>query len=181
MAEQPSNGLKETEQVEEGLKELSPGVSQFVESMGLLMEKYGLPRIGGRIMGLLLLEQRLLSLDDLAELLSVSRASVSTNVRLSETAGMVERVTRPGDRRDYYIGTKHMWLNTIVATQRDLGQMREAALKARPNLLPQEKLAQDRLDELIDFCEFFDERIEEMKKDWHNYRARRYEDGSDRG
>ena len=33
---------------------------------------------------------------------SVSKASVSTNARLLADQGVIERVTRPGDRRDYY-------------------------------------------------------------------------------
>jgi DNA-binding transcriptional regulator GbsR (MarR family) len=45
------------------------------------------------------------SLDEMAEQLQVSKASVSANARLLETIGMIERVTKPGDRRDYYAAT----------------------------------------------------------------------------
>ena len=81
---------------------MDPANQQFIEKMGLFFEADGAPRISGRILGLLLLTPGDCSLDDLAEELQVSKASVSTNARLLESWGAVERTSRPGDRRDYY-------------------------------------------------------------------------------
>lgn len=78
---------------------------RFVESMGRFLEGDGLPRIGGRLFGYMLLEDEPRSLDDLAERLQVSKTSVSTNARLLERGGLVERMSKPGDRRDYYVVT----------------------------------------------------------------------------
>ncbi|MEM9557144.1 MAG: MarR family transcriptional regulator [Acidobacteriota bacterium] len=77
-------------------------IQSFVEAMGRDFEKESMPRIAGRVFGLLLLETGPHGLQQLAERLRVSRASVSTNTRLLEERGMIERVTLPGDRRDYY-------------------------------------------------------------------------------
>lgn len=74
----------------------------IVERMGRHFEAEGVPRIGGRLYGHLLLQSDPKSLDDLAEELRVSKTSVSTNARLLESTRLVERVTIPGDRRDYY-------------------------------------------------------------------------------
>lgn len=74
----------------------------FVESMGLLWETEGLPRIAGRIFGFLLMQVEPCSLDDLAAGLGVSKASISTDARRLEQLGLIQRVSRPGDRRDYY-------------------------------------------------------------------------------
>lgn len=81
---------------------MKPADESFVEKMGLFFEDDGAPRISGRILGLLLLSPGECSLDDIAEQLQVSKASVSTNARMLENWGAVERVSRPGDRRDYY-------------------------------------------------------------------------------
>jgi DNA-binding transcriptional regulator GbsR (MarR family) len=43
-----------------------------------------------------------ISLDDLAAILGASKASASVNTRLLEEKGLIERVSRSGDRRDYY-------------------------------------------------------------------------------
>jgi DNA-binding transcriptional regulator GbsR (MarR family) len=75
---------------------------QAVERMCLRFEEDGLPRIAGRLLGTLMLSPRALSLDELSETVQASKASVSTNCRLLERLGTVERATRPGDRRDFY-------------------------------------------------------------------------------
>jgi DNA-binding MarR family transcriptional regulator len=54
------------------------------------------------MLGLLLLTPDELSIDEIAEGLRVSRASVSTNARQLEAWGLVERVSHLGDRRDFY-------------------------------------------------------------------------------
>ena len=155
---------------------ISAGVSQFIEGTGMLMEKYGMPRIGGRILGLLMLDNTPLSLDDIAGMLGVSRASVSTNVRMTEMAGIAERVSRPGDRRDYYVGTDDLWARTLQANVRDLLYWRDVARKALPNLNPDEEVARRRLRELIDFCEFFNDGLAQLMHDWREYKAQSYAD-----
>jgi DNA-binding transcriptional regulator GbsR (MarR family) len=77
-------------------------ISRFIESMGLLTEAEGFPRIAGRLFGLLLLTPGDLSLDEIADRLGVSKASVSNDARRLQQMGFVERRGRPGDRRDYY-------------------------------------------------------------------------------
>lgn len=75
---------------------------EFVELMGRHLEEEGMPRIAGRLMGALILNEDAASLDELADQLQVSKASVSSNARLLENWGIAERVTLPGDRRDFY-------------------------------------------------------------------------------
>lgn len=74
----------------------------FIERMGLAAEAEGLPRIAGRLNGLFFLHGGPFSFSELAERLQISRASVSTNVRMLRDLGIIELVTRPGDRQDYY-------------------------------------------------------------------------------
>ena len=103
---------------------LSAEAQTFVESMGVYFERYALPRIGGRLLGLLLVADRALSLDDLASTLSVSRASVSTNMRLVMAIGLTELVTRPGDRRDYYQFTDDAWERSILIDMEGIQSLR---------------------------------------------------------
>ena len=81
---------------------MHPKTRQFIERVGVLSETEGLPRIAGRIFGLLLVTPGEFSLDEMAEVLGVSKASISTDARRLELAGIVVRSSRPGDRRDYY-------------------------------------------------------------------------------
>ncbi|MGB7212131.1 MAG: MarR family transcriptional regulator [Gemmatimonadales bacterium] len=77
-------------------------IGRFTERMAVNLATDGYPRIAGRIYGLLLLSSDGLSLDDLTDQLGVSKASASTNARLLEQRGIVERYHQPSDRRDYY-------------------------------------------------------------------------------
>jgi hypothetical protein len=81
---------------------MSDASERFIEVMGRHFEEEGVPRIAGRLFGQLMVMERDASLDELAESLQVSKGSVSSNARLLEEWGVAERITRPGDRRDYY-------------------------------------------------------------------------------
>ena len=81
---------------------MTDGTLEFAEKAGLFFEDDGYPRIAGRIFGLLLMSEGPRSLNDIAARLRVSKASVSTDARLLERWDIVERVSRPGDRKVYY-------------------------------------------------------------------------------
>jgi DNA-binding transcriptional regulator GbsR (MarR family) len=94
--------LLQVEQATRTLPRMTDANDGFIEMMGRHFEEEGVPRIAGRLFGLLMLVERDSTLDELAETLKVSKGSVSSNARLLEDWGVAERVTRPGDRRDYY-------------------------------------------------------------------------------
>ncbi|MCK5448733.1 MAG: MarR family transcriptional regulator, partial [Gemmatimonadetes bacterium] len=66
----------------------NPETRQFIERMGLAVERMGLTRTFGRLFGLLMVADRPLSLDEIVERLDVSKASVSTNARACEELGL---------------------------------------------------------------------------------------------
>lgn len=74
----------------------------FVARMGQSTEQDGFTRIAGRLFGYLVLSEEPCSIFELSKALNVSKASVSTDARRLLESGVLERVTRPDDRRDYY-------------------------------------------------------------------------------
>lgn len=84
------------------VKALHPAAVEFIEQISLIAEADGLPRISGRIVGLLVIRQEPVAFDELVEQLQVSRGSVSTNTRLLESKGVIRRVSRLGERRDLF-------------------------------------------------------------------------------
>src|SRR5499427_4728949 len=74
----------------------------FIDRLGDAAEADGLSPIAGRLFALLLLAPEPQSLDELADGLGVSKASVSTDARRLLDRGIVERTRRTGDRRDFY-------------------------------------------------------------------------------
>jgi DNA-binding transcriptional regulator GbsR (MarR family) len=92
-------------------------VQQFVERMALICERDGMPRIGGRIFGYLLATGGSFSLDELADTLQASKASVSTNARMLEQLGVIRRVSMLGERRDFYRVQDDPWAQMLQVAQ----------------------------------------------------------------
>jgi DNA-binding transcriptional regulator GbsR (MarR family) len=101
---------------------------QFVEDMGLYFEKIGLTRMGGRIIGwLLICDPPRQTMGDLVEALQASKSSVSTALRMLEQYSIIIRFTRPGERRDYYRLAPDLWVWTFKARMHLVSDMRELA------------------------------------------------------
>ena len=81
---------------------MQPYIRAFVEGTSALFEEDGVAPIAGLVFARLLLSPDPMALADLAAELRVSKASVSTDTRRLEDAGILERVVRAGDRRVFY-------------------------------------------------------------------------------
>ena len=123
----------------------------FIEMMGRHFEEEGVPRIAGRLFGLLMLVERDSTLDELAETLKVSKGSVSSNARLLEDWGVAERVTRPGDRRDYYRIAPDM-SERLVSRQIERMQLFiQRVGQSRERLGPLSQSTGERFDDVVRF------------------------------
>lgn len=131
---------------------MDDGVEQFIERAGVMWEADGLPRIAGRIFGLTLLSEEALSLDQIAERLGVSKASVSTDTRLLERMGFVDRISMPGDRKDYYQSNSRSFERAIgerIRRMQDLQQLLESGRE----LAKKSPVVRERLDDHhLAFC-----------------------------
>jgi DNA-binding transcriptional regulator GbsR (MarR family) len=98
---------------------------RFIERIGRFFEAEGAPRTAGRILGLMLLTPAELTLDEIAEALQVSKASISTNARRMEMVGVLERYSHPGDRRDFYRVPQDIAARLLERQLRRIRQLRE--------------------------------------------------------
>ena len=145
----------------------------FIERMGLALESDGLPRIAGRIFGLLLVSEDARSLDDLAAELRVSKGSVSTNARLLEQRGLLERVCRPADRRDYYSVPPDLFIHTMAQRLARWQRFHEAIGVARTSLPIRSQEVRDRLEEYEQAYAFMSQVIREALTCWQASRGDR--------
>jgi DNA-binding transcriptional regulator GbsR (MarR family) len=128
-------------------------ISNFVERLGLLAQADGLPRIAGRIMALLIIHGGPFGFSELASRLKVSRASISTNTRLLENIGIIERTTAPGERQDYFSLRRKPYarmLRGYVERMRRARELVESTQAALPEDLPD---VHERLSDLDAFYE----------------------------
>lgn len=139
---------------------------QFVVQMARLAEEEGIPRIAGHLFGYLLIKGGRHSLDEMAEALDVSKASVSTNARLLERVGFAHRFTVPGDRRDYYSLIARPWEHMFGMVRRRMRRFRDT-LEHGLEVLPEENLeGRRRVGEWLGFYTFMQTEMEARIEEW---------------
>jgi DNA-binding transcriptional regulator GbsR (MarR family) len=84
--------------------------ARIVDALGRQSAFWGVGRLAGQLYAVLYLSAEPLALSDLATVLGVTKASVSTAVRGLERLGMVRRVLPPGDRRVFFEAVPDFWL-----------------------------------------------------------------------
>lgn len=152
--------------------ELSPGIVRFIERMGIYYERLGVSRIGGRILGLLMMARRPLTLDDMASLLHVSRASISTNARMNVATGTVRHVSLPGDRRDYYEFSPLAWEYRLALARPSTIELHDIAQEGLVALASTNHEGRERLIETIEFCNFLEAETDDLVARWRQHLAR---------
>src|SRR5437763_155063 len=92
---------------------------QFVDLWRTMSSLWGISPTMAQIHGLLYISGAALSMDDIMDRLGISRGNVSMNLSKLVEWGLVRRVHKRGDRRDYYESIKDVWeMFTLVAAQR---------------------------------------------------------------
>lgn len=140
---------------------------QFIENIGLHFEEYGVPRIGGRILGLLLASSRPISPEEMADLLQVSRSSVSTNLRTLVMIGLADRVSLPGERSDFYIFADDAWTKSLEMRLDSIHALREMAADGLKGVNEQQP-AYVRLAEILTWTEMVQAGFETMLQQWQS-------------
>jgi DNA-binding transcriptional regulator GbsR (MarR family) len=120
--------------------------THFIEEIGLFFEKLGMPRMAGRILGVLLIsDPPAQSITDIGQKLRASKSSISIMARLLAENGLIERVASSVPRRDFYrfkpggwILYMQQWLGLMAAlhqiTERGLGLLADKPAELRQRL-----------------------------------------------
>src|SRR5690242_19591863 len=91
----------------------------FVELWNNMGDLWGISPTMARIHGLLYITGAALSMDDIMERLGISRGNVSMNLSKLLEWGLVRRVHKRGDRKEFYESLSDVWeMFTLVANQR---------------------------------------------------------------
>ena len=92
---------------------------RFVDLWDTMSSLWGISPTMAQIHGLLYITGAALSMDDIMARLAISRGNVSMNLSKLVEWGLVRRVHKRGDRRDYYESLSDVWeMFTLVAAQR---------------------------------------------------------------
>ena len=149
--------------------------AQFIQDYGAGYQMFGHPALMGRIVGLLLYHGKPLSLTDITQELGVSKGPVSQICRRLLDHNLIQRVWKPGSRKDYYQAHPNIFGNAFMnhlALQRknlELARKFQAALSESGT---EESAAfKKNMDEMAAFYELMLERYMAFYQDWMEYKA----------
>jgi len=144
---------------------------RFVEEVGVLFELEGLPRMAGRIFGWLLIsDPPYQSPADLIDALQASKASISTMTRLLLQIGVIERISRPGQRRDYFQIKPNVWSELTRKRQAQIRAFRELAEQGLRLMAGSDPKLRQRLEEMHDIHTFWERELPLLFARWEQQR-----------
>ena len=87
---------------------------KFIEAWGAFGSAWGISRTMAQVHALLLIATEPLTTDDVMDQLNISRGNANMNLRALIDWGLISKVLRSGDRKDYFEAEKDVWR---IATQ----------------------------------------------------------------
>ncbi len=152
----------------------SPRELAYVEEVGLYFEQTGLTRMGGRLIGWLLIcdppEQ---SAADLAEVLRASKGSISTTTRLLVQARLIERVALSGERRDYFRIRPDAWAERLAAAMALVTAFRQLTERGLELVGEEAPGRRDRLEAVHDLYRWLETEMPAFLARWWDERRER--------
>ena len=88
---------------------LVEGKRQFVQAWGAIGTQWGINKTMAQIHALMMVSTDVLSTEEIMEELSISRGNANMNLRDLIDWGLVTKVFKHGERRDYFQGEKDVW------------------------------------------------------------------------
>ncbi len=130
--------------------------------------------LNGHLFSLLLFSEKPLGLQEMADELGVTKAAVSVRIRALERLGLCEKVSRLGDRRDFYQLAEDAGLVSIrisLAALRHISSFLEDLLADFPTDYPEEEraafeTAKRRLVEMKALHDLCLERLDGLDEEW---------------
>lgn len=138
----------------------------MLDGLGQLASYFGFGKVMGQLYGALLLSPEPLSLDDLVELLDISKASVSMNLRTLEHLGMVRQVwvRGKGGRRKFYEAESDFWqIISNVLSGREMRDVDRALTVMDENAKRLSKAMPSMSEEDRKLAQLYLERIDQMQ------------------
>lgn len=136
----------------------------MIDGLGKLSEYFGFNKVMGQLYAVCYLSPRPLSLDDLAAQLTISKASVSTNMRTLEQFGMVREVWVRGERRKYYEAETDFWsIVENILRSRELRDIEQALAVLRQSTDHLRDTMPDMDADAATLAEFYINRIDSLQ------------------
>jgi DNA-binding transcriptional regulator GbsR (MarR family) len=90
--------------------EYQEGKDKFLQAWGTLGSDWGINRTMAQIHALLMVSPQALSADEIMDELQISRGNANMNIRALMDWGLVYKELKAGDRKEYFVAEKDMWI-----------------------------------------------------------------------
>jgi DNA-binding transcriptional regulator GbsR (MarR family) len=149
---------------------LNPVAQRFVLHWGEMGSKWGVNRTVAQIHALLYFVGKPMPADEITETLCVARSNVSNSLKELQNWNLIQVVHIMGDRRDHFTTSSDVWqLFKIVVKERKEREFDPTISVLRdclesPDLDKEDKEAQARIKEALDFMENLSQWGDQMLK-----------------
>lgn len=82
---------------------------KFIQSWGVLGKNWGINRTMAQVHALLLISPEALSAEEIMAELNISRGNANMNIRTLMDWGIVTKVVKPGERKEFFFSDKDIW------------------------------------------------------------------------
>ncbi|MDY7110042.1 MAG: MarR family transcriptional regulator [Planctomycetota bacterium] len=162
---------KRTDEPEHAAVALRDARERFIALWGQMGSSWGIPRTMAQVHALLFIVGEPMNTDEVMAGLGISRGNASMTLRRLVDWGIVSRVHRRGDRKEYFLAEQDVWkmFRTILAQRKKqeidplleaLQECRQTTDSPRTRKVDAEAAAlrahNDRLDDLITFMRIAD-------------------------
>jgi DNA-binding transcriptional regulator GbsR (MarR family) len=147
---------------------------QFAEEVGIVFEQTGMPRMAGRILGWLLIsDPPHQSTEQVTKALMASKGSISTMTRLLIQNGLIERLSLPGVRHDYFRLRSDAWQHMIGrGLTEEIKMVRQLAERGLELLGDKTPVTKNWLEEMRDVYTFLEHEFPTLLERWEKERQK---------
>jgi DNA-binding transcriptional regulator GbsR (MarR family) len=138
---------------------LEEGKDRFIESWGKLGSNWGINRTMAQVHALLLVSHKPLSASDIMDKLRISRGNACMNLRSLMDWGLVHKVLRQGERKEFYEAEKDI----MLVMKQIIIHRKKKELDPMVKVLDDISCVQSKCEESAEFCRV----VNDLKKFSH--------------
>ncbi len=90
--------------------DIEEGKQKFIEAWGKMAGDWGINKTMAQVHALLLIAPEAKCADEVMDELDCCRGNVNMNLRALVEWGLVHKTQQPGDRKEYFLAEKDMWV-----------------------------------------------------------------------
>ena len=152
-------------------------MDEYIETIGLFYERFGLSRMSGRILGYLMSSpEESVSFEDIRTQLRASKGSISGNINFLLAQGIINRTMKSGDRKTYYSFSAKCVYKVFDQKVQSITEMKKLFINA--NEISNNPLLNKykQISETIEFYDFLESELPKLKEKWKQHKKNNNEE-----